>query len=93
MPVGRTNPTYRDTLRHLEDQWSDFRRGLRYHDQEHWDHRLESGRQLRRRGGVPRTPSGSWTSVLLSLLLAQERRICELEEQLDDEASNSTTHR
>jgi len=85
MPVGRTNPTYRDTLRHLEDQWSDFRRGLRYHEQEHWDHLWKQAGDYADAAGYHYTER-KLDLLFMSLLLAQERRICELEEQLEDEA-------
>ena len=35
--MGRTNPTYRDVLRSLEDDWTDYRRALRQQDQHHFD--------------------------------------------------------
>jgi len=82
--VGRTNPTYRDTLRHLEDQWSDLRRALRHQDKEHWD------RLWKQAGDYADAASYHYTErnldlLLMSLLLAQERRICKLEEEIEEE--------
>jgi hypothetical protein len=31
--MGRTNPTYRDALRAIEERWAEFRRALRRRDQ------------------------------------------------------------
>lgn len=35
--MGRTNPTYRDALRAIEERWTDFRRALRRRDQSRFD--------------------------------------------------------
>ena len=35
--MGRTNPTYRDALRAIEERWQDFRRALRRRDQPQFD--------------------------------------------------------
>lgn len=35
--MGRTNPTYRDALRAIEERWADFRRALRRADQPRFD--------------------------------------------------------
>jgi len=35
--MGRTNPTYRDALRAIEERWQDFRRALRRRDQPRFD--------------------------------------------------------
>jgi len=35
--MGRTNPTYRDALRAIEERWVDFRRSLRRRDQRRFD--------------------------------------------------------
>jgi len=82
--MGRTNPTYRDTLSHLQEEWSDFRRGLRYHDQEHWDHLWKQAADYADAAGYKYT-TRKMDLVLMSMLLAQERRIAELEEQVGEE--------
>jgi len=83
--MGRTNPTYRDTLRHLEDEWSDFRRGLRPRDQEHWDQLWEQAAGYADAAGYHYT-TRKMDLVLMSMVLAQERRIAELEAELEEEA-------
>jgi len=86
--MGRTNPTYRDTLSHLQEEWSDFRRGLRYHDQEHWDNLWKQAADYADAAGYHYT-TRKMDLVLMSMLLAQERRIAELEEQLDEEENGA----
>jgi len=83
--VGRTNPTYRDTLRHLEEGWSDYRRGLRYRDKEHFDRLWEHAAQFADAAGYHNS-TRPMDLVLVSIALAQERRIAELEASLEDGA-------
>jgi hypothetical protein len=81
--VGRSNPTYRDSLRRLEERWGDYRRALRRRDREHfdrlWEHAAEhadaAGYQNRER---------DMDLLLLSVVLAQERRITALEAELEE---------
>jgi len=82
--VGRTNPTYRDTLRNLEDGWGDYRRALRYRDKEHFDRLWEHAVGYADAAGYHNSVR-SMDLVLMSIALAQERRIAELEERLEEE--------
>jgi len=82
--VGRTNPTYRDTLRNLEDGWGDYRRALRYRDKEHFDRLWEHAAGYADAAGYHNSVR-SMDLVLMSIALAQERRIEELEERLEEE--------
>lgn len=76
--MGRTNPTYRDTIRGLEAQWQPYRRALRCRDQPHFDtlfeharaHADASGHLNHRLAEVP---------LIVSILLEQERRLRQLE--------------
>jgi len=43
--MGRTNPTYRDALRAIEERWAEFRRALRRHDQPRFDRLFEYARE------------------------------------------------
>jgi len=79
--MGRTNPTYRDTLGHLEDEWSDFRRGLRHRDQEHWDQLWEQAAGYADAAGYHYT-TRKLDLVMMSMVLAHERRITEAEKQV-----------
>ncbi len=82
--MGRTNPTYRDTLRNLEDGWGDYRRALRYRDKEHFDRLWEHAAGYADAAGYHNSVR-SMDLVLMSIVLAQERRIAELEERLEEE--------
>lgn len=76
--MGRTNPTFRDRLRGLETEFSDYRRALRRRDRPHFDRLFEHGRAHADAAGVlnhadPTVP------LLVAALLEHERRIAELE--------------
>jgi len=81
--VGRSNPTYRDTLRHLEDRWGQYRRGLRHRDQDHFDRLWEQAANYADAAGYQNTER-NLDLVLVSIVLAQERRISSLEAELED---------
>lgn len=81
--MGRSNPTYRDSLRHLEDRWSDYRRALRRRDQEHFDRLWEHAASYADAAGY-QNQERNLDLVLLSIVLAQERRIAALEAELED---------
>jgi len=80
--VGRSNPTYRDTLRRLEERWGDYRRSLRRRDQAHFDRLWEQAAQHADAAGYQNTER-NLDLVLMSILLAQERRIAALEDELE----------
>ena len=87
--MGRTNPTYRDTLRRTEDRWSAYRRALRHDDKEHFDHLFEHAREHADAAGylnhaTPEIP------LLVSILLEHERRLDRLEAACSDESSDDT---
>ncbi|WP_254523165.1 hypothetical protein [Natrinema caseinilyticum] len=44
--MGKTNPTYRDQLRRLEEDWQPFRRALRVQYQEEFDQLFDEARQF-----------------------------------------------
>jgi len=81
--MGRTTPTYRDSLRHLEDGWADYRRALRRRDQPHFDRLWEQAAAYADAAGY-QNAERTLDLALLSILLAQERRIAELEAVLED---------
>ena len=80
--MGRTNPTFRDVLRALENRWEPFRRALRYEDQERFDRLVAHARGHADAAGNlnHRSPV---VPVLVAIALAQERRIDELEARID----------
>lgn len=80
--MGRTNPTYRDRIAAIEREWQAYRRGLRAADQERFDALFTHGRDYAHAAGhlnhtTPELP------LLVSMLLAHERRLDELDERLD----------
>jgi hypothetical protein len=81
--MGRTNPTFRDVLRALEDRWQPFRRALRYEDQERFDQLLTHARNHADAAGNLNHQSPV-IPVLVAIALAQERRLDELEAHMDD---------
>lgn len=79
--MGRTVPTYVEQVSQLEAKWSKFRRCLRREDREDFDRLLRSVRYY--------VPSASYQcsddpreSVVLSILLALEKRLTAIEEKL-----------
>lgn len=79
--MGRTNPTYRDRLRGLEERWQPYRRGLRSRDQTHYDQLWADARQHADAAGYLNHDEPLFP-VLLSMLLAQQARIAILEERI-----------
>ncbi|WP_135855193.1 hypothetical protein [Halorussus salinus] len=87
--MGRTNPTFRDLLTSLEDDWQDYRRALRRPDQDRFDRLWEEARQHADAGGYL-NHQNPMVVVLFSMLLAQERRIEDLEAELEGGRSEAT---
>ncbi|MFT4923080.1 MAG: hypothetical protein ACI8XM_002303 [Haloarculaceae archaeon] len=81
--MGRTNPTYRDTLRYLEEDWSDFRRPLRERDTVLFDRLFGYARDYADAGGYQNHPDAE-IAMLFSICLAQERELAALREHIDD---------
>lgn len=80
--MGRTNPTYRDQIRRTRESWDDFRRGLRRRDQNTYDALWEHASEYADAAGY-QNPTRTLDGVFLSIALAQERRIAELESQIE----------
>jgi hypothetical protein len=80
--MGRTNPTYRDALRVIEERWSDFRRALRRRDQPRFDRLFEYAREHADASGLlnHETPL---LPALLSIDIEQERRLDEHDQRLE----------
>jgi hypothetical protein len=81
--MGRTNPTFRDVLRALEDRWQPFRRALRYEDQERFDQLLTYARNHADAAGNLNHQSPV-IPVLVAVALVQERRLDELEARVEE---------
>ncbi|WP_435186887.1 hypothetical protein [Halobellus sp. EA9] len=79
--MGRTNPTYRDALRAIEERWATFRRALRGRDQPRFDRLFEYARAHADASGLlnHQTPL---LPALVSIDLEQEARLEDHEERL-----------
>jgi hypothetical protein len=80
--MGRTNPTYRDALRAIEERWSDFRRALRQRDQPRFDRLFEYAREHADASGLL-NHQNPLLPALLSIDLEQEARLDNHEERLN----------
>lgn len=80
--MGRTNPTYRDALRAIEERWADFRRALRRRDQPHFDRLFEYARGHADASGLL-NHQNPLLPALLSIDLEQERRLSAHEERIE----------
>ena len=81
--MGRTNPTYRDALRTIEDRWSGFRRALRRRDQPRFDQLFEYAREHADASGLL-NHQNPLLPALLSIDLEQESRLDEHEQRLEE---------
>jgi hypothetical protein len=81
--MGRTNPTYRDALRAIEERWAAFRRALRRRDQPRFDRLFEYARQHADASGLL-NHQNPLLPALLSVDLEQEGRLDEHEERLEE---------
>jgi len=81
--MGRTNPTYRDALRAIEDRWQDFRRALRRRDQPRFDQLFAYAREHADASGLL-NHQNPLLPALLSIDLEQESRLDEHEQRLKE---------
>jgi len=81
--MGRTNPTYRDALRAIEERWADFRRALRRRDQPRFDQLFEYAREHADASGLL-NHQNPLLSALVSIDLEQEARLDEYEARLQE---------
>ena len=89
--MGRTNPTYRDVLRAIEERWAKFRRALRRRDQPRFDQLFEYAREHADASGLL-NHQNPLLPALLSIDLEQEarledheKRLAELEQQITED--------
>ena len=81
--MGRTNPTYRDALRAIEERWQDFHRALRRRDQPRFDQLFAYAREHADASGLL-NHQNPLLPALLSIDLEQESRLDEHEERLEE---------
>jgi len=80
--MGRTNPTYRDQLSAIEDDWHPFRRVLRRQDKPRFDRLFVYARDHADAAGNL-NPADPLAPVWMAIALEQERRIAELEDEVE----------
>lgn len=88
--MGRTNPTYRDQLRAIEDEWAAFRRVLRRQDQLYFDHLFVQARDHADAAGNLNHPN-PLAPVWMAIALEQEGRIDKLERRVDEHSAADGT--
>jgi hypothetical protein len=79
--MGRTNPTYRAFLDGYERDFADYRRALRRRRQDDFDRLFDGARAVADAAGYANHLDRE-TLVLVSMLLAHERRLREQREEL-----------
>lgn len=75
--MGKTNPTHRDQINTLEDQWGKYQRMPRRRHKPAYDQLWTHARSHADAGGA-RNPPNPMESVLLSICLEQQLAINEL---------------
>ena len=81
--MGRTNPTYRDALRAIEERWAEFRRALRRRDQPRFDRLFEYAREHADASGLL-NHQNPMLPALFSIDLEQEARLDDHADRLDE---------
>ncbi len=79
--MGRTGPTFTMVLQQEMESWSKFRRGLRREDQESFDDLFRAAR-MQLAGSAYAARPIPFESIAVSMLLAQQSRIRELERRV-----------
>jgi len=81
--MGRTNPTYRDALRAIEERWGEFRRALRHRDQPRFDQLFEYAREHADASGLL-NHQNPLLPALLSIDLEQQAQLDDHEQRLEN---------
>jgi hypothetical protein len=81
--MGRTNPTYRDALRAIEERWAGFRRALRRRDQPRFDRLFNYAYEHADASGLL-NHQNPLLPMLFGIDLEQEARLDEHEERLKE---------
>ena len=76
--MGRTVPTFTMVLQQEMESWSKFRRGLRKEDQDALDDLFRAAR-LQLAGSAYAARPIPFESIVMAMLVAQQRRIAALE--------------
>jgi hypothetical protein len=81
--MGRTNPTYRDYLQRFEERCRPMRRGLRREYEDDFDRLFDRARAHADAAGYLNSTDPE-LAIVLSVLLAHERELRRLREQVED---------
>lgn len=81
--MGRTNKTYRNTLKNLKRELSDYKRALRKEDQELFEKMFDKAEKNADAASY-QNPDNPVIIALLSILLQQEKEIKQLKEERQD---------
>ncbi|WP_416841077.1 hypothetical protein [Haloferax sp. DFSO52] len=79
--MGRTNPTFRDSLRRYRESWAPYRRALRAEEKADFDRLFERAHEHAAAAGHA-NPADPHRAVVLSMLLSQERELRHLREHV-----------
>jgi hypothetical protein len=79
--MGRTVPTFTMVIQQEMESWSKFRRGLRKEDQEALDELFRAAR-LQLAGSAYAARPIPFESIVMSMLITQQRSIQELRERV-----------
>ena len=79
--MGRTNPTYRDVVHGLEDNWQQYRKALRRVHKPHFDRLFEHAREHADAARYLNHQQPEVT-LLVSVVLEQEKRMQSLHERI-----------
>lgn len=81
--MGRTNPTYRDKVRHLREEWEQYRRAIRYQHKERFDHLWDEA-QLYSMAGNAMGGYDVQATIWMGMFLVQQREIEELRGRVEE---------
>lgn len=81
--MGRTNPTYRNSLEKMKDQWKSFRRGLRQENKKYFDRFFEDASKHASAASYmnPKNPA---VTVFLSAIIQQRKKIEKMENRIEE---------
>jgi hypothetical protein len=87
--MGRTVPTFTMVVQQEMESWSKFRRGLRKEDQKALDELFRAARMQLASSAYAARPV-PFESIVMSMLVAQQRMIWQLRQKLDGSLHEGT---
>lgn len=89
--MGRTVPTFTQVVQQEMESWTKFRRGLRREDQEALDELFRAAR-MQLAGCAYAARPIPFESMIMSMLIMQQRTLRALERRLDEQRRGDTGH-